>query len=107
MILSATEVLDKGRYLRRWARRLREQGFSPEDAMVLAYGRFGLDAGRQTIGVEVIVTGDLRLAAHFNSQQGETKSQFEKMTVNLPEPYCGLTLPKVMTTTEVIVATTT
>ena len=31
-LLAQTRALKKGRYLRRWARRLRDVGFSPEDA---------------------------------------------------------------------------
>lgn len=42
-ILNETLVLKKARYLRRWARRLRDFAFSSEDAIVLAYGSLGLD----------------------------------------------------------------
>jgi hypothetical protein len=35
-------VLHRGRYLRRWARRLRETGIGPEDAVIVSY------ASRQT-----------------------------------------------------------
>src|SRR5262245_22611305 len=42
-LLAQMRALKKGRYLRRWARRLREEGFSPEDAIMIAYGSFGLD----------------------------------------------------------------
>ena len=38
-LLAQTRTLQKGRYLRRWARRLRDVSFSSEDAIVLAYGR--------------------------------------------------------------------
>ncbi len=37
-LLAQTLVLRKGRYLRRWARRLRGFVFSREDAVVLTYG---------------------------------------------------------------------
>jgi len=43
-LLMHTRALQKGRYyLRRWARSLRDISFSPEDAIVLAYGSFGLN----------------------------------------------------------------
>lgn len=41
-ILADTHPLKKVRYLRRWARRLTEFAFSSEDAIILAYGSFGL-----------------------------------------------------------------
>src|SRR5262245_9093721 len=50
-ILSNMEVLQKGRYLRRWARRLRGMTFSREDAIVLAYGSFGVAPNVQITGV--------------------------------------------------------
>ena len=35
--LAAVEPLGSGRYLRRWAHRLREHGFTREDALILAW----------------------------------------------------------------------
>jgi hypothetical protein len=101
-ILSGTEALRKGRYLRRWARRLRGKAFSREDAMVLAYGSLGVDVNLQVAGVEVIVTNDFKLAANFNAQHSAIKARFERMIFNLPEPYAGLKLPAVMTTATVL-----
>lgn len=51
-------TLTSGRYLRRWARRLRDFGFSHEDSVILGYGSFGVDSRRQTFGAEVIVSTD-------------------------------------------------
>lgn len=104
-ILADTQALKKGRYLRRWARRLRELAFSPEDAIVIAYGSFGIDLNRHSVGVEAIVTGDLKLAAHFNAKYAEIKERFDNMILNLSEPYRQLTLPAVITTAAVLAAT--
>ncbi len=41
MFFKRVEVLYPGRYFKRWARRLRETGFTREDAKVLALGTFG------------------------------------------------------------------
>lgn len=49
-ILADTRALKKARYLRRWARRLTDFAFSSEDAIVLAYGSFGLDVESKTVG---------------------------------------------------------
>jgi hypothetical protein len=65
-LLDDTRPLRKARYLRRWARRLTEFGFSSEDAIVLAYGSFGLDVESRTVGVEAIITSDIRLADRYN-----------------------------------------
>jgi len=36
IVLSLVEVLERGRYFKRWARRLREHGFTSEDASLLS-----------------------------------------------------------------------
>ena len=101
-ILADTHTLQKGRYLRRWARRLRELTFAPEDAIVLAYGSFGIDTSIPSIGVETIVTNDLRLAAHFSARYAEIDHRFREMTSQLAGPYLTLSLPKVTTTGRIL-----
>jgi len=100
--LADTQTLKKGRYLRRWARRLRELSFSPEDAIVVAYGSFGIDLTRQAVGVEAIVTGDLKLVAHFNARQEEIRERFEGMISSLSTPYQTLALPSIMIPTDIL-----
>jgi hypothetical protein len=101
-ILNDTRTLRKGRYLRRWARRLRSFGFSPEDAMVIAYGSFGVDLNSLLVGIEAIVTNDFRLVSNFNEQQAKIKTRFEQMARKLSEPYASLQLPAVLTTATVL-----
>lgn len=101
-ILTDTRPLKKGRYLRRWARRLREFTFSPEDAIVLAYGSFGIDEGHESVGVDTIITADTKLAAHYAARYTEIEGRFEEMVVNLPERYPELTLPLVVTTATIL-----
>jgi hypothetical protein len=100
--LADTQTLTKARYLRRWARRLRELSFSPEDAIVVAYASFGVDLKTHAIGAQLIVTGDLKLIAHFNVKQEEIRVRFEDMISSLPPPYQTLTLPKIMTPTDIL-----
>ena len=104
-ILSNSEALQKGRYLRRWSRRLRSLAFSREDAIVLAYGSFGVAPNLQVAGVEVIVTNDFKLAANFAAQQMKIQARFEQMIFSLPEPYASLKLPAVMTTAALLAVT--
>jgi len=101
-ILAETHPLTKARYLRRWARRLTEFAFSSEDAIILAYGSFGLDVESRTVGVDAIITTDNRLAEHYERRHAEIKNRFDDMIVNLPEPYARLTLPQVVTTATVL-----
>ena len=101
-ILSDTRPLKKARYLRRWARRLTEFGFSSEDAIVLAYGSFGLDVESQTVGVDAILTTDIRLADRYSQRHVEIKARFTDMITNLPKAYRELRLPYVLTTATVL-----
>lgn len=101
-LLDDTRPLRKARYLRRWARRLTEFGFSSEDAIVLAYGSFGLDVESQTVGVDAIITTDIRLADRYNQGHNEIKTRFNDMITNLSEPYRELKLPRVLTTGTVL-----
>lgn len=100
--LADAQPLKKGRYLRRWARRLRELSFSPEDAIIIAYGSFGVDPAIQSVGTEIIVTGDLKLAAHFSTRREEIRERFEAMISSLPGPYRTLALPSIMTPTDIL-----
>ena len=101
-ILADTRALKKARYLRRWARRLTDFAFSSEDAIVLAYGSFGLDVESKTVGVDAIITTDIRLAEHYERRHGEIKQRFDDMIVNLPETYAVLRLPQVLTTAAIL-----
>jgi hypothetical protein len=103
--LTDTYPLQKGRYLRRWARRLRALMFAPEDAIVVAYGSFGIDARVPSVGVEAIVTNDVRLATNFHTHQAEIACRFYDMIAQLPAPYAALTLPTVVTTSSILAQT--
>jgi hypothetical protein len=103
--LAETYPLQKGRYLRRWARRVRALTFAPEDAIVAAYGSFGIDARGPSVGVEAIVTNDVRLATNFHTHQAEIACRFYDMIAQLPAPYAALTLPTVVTTSSILAQT--
>lgn len=105
LILNRTEVLRKGRYLRRWARRLRSFGFSPEDAVVIAYPSFGLDSRPQLARVEALVANDFRLANNVKAQKTNIEDRFKRMINDLLDPYSSLTLPEVMTTADALAST--
>jgi hypothetical protein len=96
-ILQNTKPLRKARYLRRWARRLRDFVFTREDAAIVATGSFGLDAETGNLGVGHIVTTDLAMVTNFNTRFAEIKDRFDQMVVNLPAPYQQAILPQVIT----------
>lgn len=95
-LLAFTIELQKGPYHRRWARRLRELSFSREDAVVLAYGNFGVNSVSNPVTVQTVVTTDQKLVANYNYRQAEIESRFMQMTQNLAEPYSKLKLPEVL-----------
>jgi hypothetical protein len=77
---------------------LTDFAFSSEDAIVLAYGSFDLDVESKTVGVDAIITTDIRLAEHYERRHVEIKHRFDDMVVNLLETYAVLRLPQVLTT---------
>ena len=95
-------ILTPGRYLRRWARRLRDFGFSREDSVILGYGSFGVDAQHQTFGAEVIVSADQPLIRHFHEQQDSIARRFQRMIRQLALPYCLAQLPTLMRLDEML-----
>lgn len=102
LLLADCRTLRKGRYLRRWARRLRGFDFSPEDAIVVAHGSFGIADDLTQIGAEMIVTIDLKLAARYEENFSDIERRFRDMVSALPAAYATLTLPRVMTTADVL-----
>jgi hypothetical protein len=101
-IFADTRTLMKGRYLRRWARRLQTFSFSSEDAVVLSYGSFGIDIELGTVGVDAIITCDIKLAENFTKRNVEIEERFASMVLSLPQEYKVLRLPQVMTTSTVL-----
>jgi hypothetical protein len=89
-------TLTPGRYLRRWARRLRDFGFGREDSVILAYGSFGADSRQQIFGAEVIVSTDQPLIRRFYEQYGHIARRLLRMTCQLALPYRLAQLPTLM-----------
>lgn len=96
-LLAFTIELQKGNYHRRWARRLRELSFSREDAVILAYGNFGVNSISSLVAVQTIITTDQKLVANYDYRQAEIELRFARMIQNLAEPYSKFELPEVLT----------
>src|SRR5712691_5857474 len=102
-LLTPLMTLRPGRYLHRWARRLRDFGFSREDSVILAYGSFGLDARHQTFGAEVIVSTDQPLIRRFHEQHDSIARRFQRMSCQLAIPYRLAQLPTLMSLDEMLI----
>jgi hypothetical protein len=89
-----TSVVVPGRYFTRWARRLREYGFTPEDAAVLALATFGINSTAEVVGMHYLATYDQPMINNWSRQYGAIYTRFEAMRQGLSEPYHSTTLPQ-------------
>lgn len=96
MFLRRVEVLYPGRYFKRWARRLRETGFTREDAKVLALGTFGTDAEGAVLGVQVVVTYDRPMMSKWALERSGLQERLARMTEVLDDPFGQARLPDVL-----------
>ncbi len=94
LFLREVDVILRGRYFQRWARRLREYGFTPEDAKILSYGTFGLNQTSLVLGVTTIITFDQPFINNFENHKGRLTRRLRAMTVQLRPPYNEARLPE-------------
>ena len=92
--------LQSGRYLKRRSRRLTEESFSREDAFILSYASFGFDEIEETVGVEMVLTNDLRMQARYARGFPRITARFTRMTRQLRAPYREAALPEVVSAEE-------
>ena len=76
LFLEIAEVMQAGRYFKRWARRLRGYGFTPEDAKVLSLGTFGTRKAGDILGVDAIITFDqlFIVSVHVGCESSDFRS---------------------------------
>jgi len=96
VFLATVEPLESGRYLKRWARRLREHGFAREDAHVLALATFGTDRVGGLLGVEGLITLDQPFVNNFRNHERALRTRLSAMTHQLSAPYRDAALPIVL-----------
>ncbi len=68
LFLIRVETALPARYFKRWARRLQEYGFTPEDANVLALATFCTGAEADFLGVHTVATFDQPMVHHWAVQ---------------------------------------
>jgi hypothetical protein len=62
-------------------------GFTPEDAGVLALGTFGTDQDARILGMHVVVTFDQPMVTQWTTQRVAIQVHFAAMQQDLPMPY--------------------
>ena len=98
--LSYLRELRPSRYLKRWCRRLTGESFSHEDALILSYASFGFDEVEATLGIEIVLTNDLRMKANYEQSFLQIEARFARMVRQLKTPYQLATLPEVVSVNE-------
>jgi hypothetical protein len=96
LFLDTVETMYAGKYFKRWTRRLREYGFTREDAKVLGLATYGTDAAGEILGVEVVVTFDRPLINNYEARRPALQRRLQAMTAQLSQPFRDAGLPEVM-----------
>jgi hypothetical protein len=104
VFLASTEVLQAGRYFKRWARRLREHSFTLEDAKILSLSTFGTDEAGELLGVHAVITLDQRLINNYHMNLASLQKRLKAMTAQLSSPFCQAALPDVKRPSEILAA---
>ena len=102
LFLRRVEVAFPTRYFKRWARRLRDYGFTPEDAGVLALATFGTDEDATILGIHVVATFDQPMIQRWTAECTAIQAPLAAMQPGLPMPYRQSALPRVLPPDQVI-----
>ncbi len=82
-------------YFKRWARRLRDYGFTREDAAILALGTFSTGNEDGILGMDLVATFDQPMIHQWAMQHTAIQKHLIAMQENLPNPYRQALLPQV------------
>ena len=95
VFLSRTAETFPTRYFTRWSRRLREFGFTREDARVLALASFGSGEARDILGMHWVATYDQPMINLWTLEHAAIEKRLKAMCDQLPSPYSQVRLPRV------------
>ena len=95
VFLSRAPIATPTRYFTRWSRRVREFGFSPEDARMLALGSFCTNQDRDILGMRCFITYDHPLVNLWNQEHNAIERRLNAMRRQLTAPYNLVQLPSV------------
>lgn len=90
------EVALPTHYFKRWSRRLRDYGFTPEDAAILALGTFSTSKDGGTLGMDFIATFDHPMIHQWVAQRAAIQNHLSAMQDNLSDQYRRARLPQVL-----------
>jgi len=96
LFLDRVEVIIPARYFKRWTRRLRDYGFTKEDAAILALATFGTNEARNTLGTDIIATFDQPMINQWAVRHSAIVERFEAMRNDIAVPYNQAKLPQVL-----------
>ncbi len=91
----SVEVALPTHYFKRWARRLRDYGFTREDAAILALGTFSTSKENDVLGMDFVATFDQPMIHQWTMQYPAIQNHLAAMQENLPDPYRQALLPQV------------
>lgn len=89
------EIARPTHYFKRWARRLRDYGFTREDAAILALGTFSTNEEGDILGMDFVATFDQPMIHQWTMQCSAIQNHLTAMQENLPDPYRQAALPRV------------
>lgn len=89
------EVALPTHYFKRWSRRLRDYGFTPEDAAILALGTFSTSKEGGILGMDFVATFDHPMINQWVAKQTTIQTHLSAMQDNLSAPYRQAKLPLV------------
>lgn len=80
------QVALPARYFARWARRLHDFGFTPEDAAVLALATFGTNESGAILGTESVATFDQPMIQNWTARQPAIRQRLTAMQKKSAKP---------------------
>lgn len=92
--MDRVQIATPTRYFTRWSRRLRQFGFSPEDARMLALASFSTNEDRNILGMHNFITYDHPLANLWGQRYNEIEARLNAMRSQLHSPYDYVQLPE-------------
>jgi len=96
LFLGRVEVIIPARYFKRWTRRLRDYGFTKEDAAVLALATFGTNKASNILGTDIIATFDQPMINQWSVQHSAIVGRLKAMQNDISVPYSQAKLPQVL-----------
>jgi len=93
--LSDVEIAIPTRYFKRWSRRLREFGFTREDAAMIALATFSTDKNHSVLGMKYLATYDQPMKNNWSLHKPKIQNRLTAMKKDIPKFY-NVSLPQIL-----------